>query len=47
MSKREALPDQEARDLIERRLDLNLIVEAGAGSGKTESLARGHEEGRS
>ncbi|MEE8560861.1 MAG: UvrD-helicase domain-containing protein [bacterium] len=40
MSKREALPDQEARDLIERRLDLNLIVEAGAGSGKTESLAR-------
>ena len=35
-----ALPDQPARDLIERRLDLNLLVEAGAGAGKTESLAR-------
>jgi ATP-dependent helicase/nuclease subunit A len=34
------LPDQEARDLIERELDLTLLVEAGAGSGKTESLAR-------
>jgi ATP-dependent exoDNAse (exonuclease V) beta subunit len=33
-------PDQEARDLIERRLDINILVEAGAGSGKTESLAR-------
>ena len=34
------LPDQDARDLIERELDLSLLVEAGAGSGKTESLAR-------
>src|SRR5512136_1253582 len=33
------LPDQEARDLIASRLDLNLLVEAGAGSGKTHSLA--------
>ena len=34
------LPDQDARDLIVSRLDLNLVVEAGAGSGKTENLAR-------
>ena len=34
------LPDQAARDLIATRLDLNLLVEAGAGSGKTENLAR-------
>ena len=34
------LPDQEQRDLIESRLDVNLLVEAGAGSGKTESLVR-------
>lgn len=34
------LPDQAARDLIEREFDLNLLVEASAGSGKTESLAR-------
>ena len=34
------LPDQPTRDLIERELDLTLLVEAGAGSGKTESLAR-------
>ena len=34
------LPDQDARDTIIERLDLNLLVEAGAGSGKTESLAR-------
>ncbi|OGB96173.1 MAG: hypothetical protein A3G35_19915 [candidate division NC10 bacterium RIFCSPLOWO2_12_FULL_66_18] len=40
MPERKPLPDQAARDLIERRLDLNLLVEAGAGSGKTESLAR-------
>lgn len=40
MSRPRALPDHDARDLIERRLDLNLLVEAGAGSGKTESLAR-------
>jgi ATP-dependent helicase/nuclease subunit A len=33
-------PDQKARELIERRLDINMLVEAGAGSGKTESLAR-------
>ena len=33
------LPDQAARDLIVSRLDLNLLVEAGAGSGKTYSLA--------
>lgn len=40
MSRPTVLPDQAARDLIEARLDLNLLVEAGAGSGKTESLAR-------
>ncbi|MFQ5829943.1 MAG: UvrD-helicase domain-containing protein [Candidatus Methylomirabilia bacterium] len=40
MSRRGALPDQPARDVIEQGLDLNLLVEAGAGSGKTESLAR-------
>jgi len=34
------LADQVARDLIEQALDRNLLVEAGAGSGKTESLAR-------
>src|SRR3990170_5760865 len=34
------LPDQAARDLVEQALDRNLLVEAGAGSGKTESLAR-------
>ena len=31
-------PDQEARDRIRRDLDRNLLVEAGAGSGKTTSL---------
>ncbi|MBE3097699.1 MAG: UvrD-helicase domain-containing protein [Planctomycetes bacterium] len=36
---RAPLPDQAARDLITSRLDLNLLVEAGAGSGKTHSLA--------
>jgi ATP-dependent helicase/nuclease subunit A len=36
---RPPLPDQDARDLIASRLDLNLLVEAGAGSGKTYSLA--------
>jgi ATP-dependent helicase/nuclease subunit A len=40
MSDQRPLPDQAARDLIEARTDLNLLVEAGAGSGKTESLAR-------
>ncbi|MDP6372266.1 MAG: UvrD-helicase domain-containing protein [Vicinamibacterales bacterium] len=34
------LPDQAARELIASRLDLNLLVEAGAGSGKTENLAQ-------
>src|SRR3990170_3723504 len=38
--RRVTLPDQAARDLIEQALDRNLLVEAGAGSGKTESLAR-------
>jgi ATP-dependent helicase/nuclease subunit A len=33
-------PDQAARDLIRTRLDVNLLVEAGAGSGKTECLAQ-------
>ncbi len=33
-------PDQSARDVIEQQLDRNVLVEAGAGSGKTESLAR-------
>jgi ATP-dependent helicase/nuclease subunit A len=40
MPEKRLLPDQAARDLIEVRTDLNLLVEAGAGSGKTESLAR-------
>ena len=34
------LADRASRRLVEARLDLNLFVEAGAGSGKTESLAR-------
>ena len=38
-SARRRVPDQDARDLIASRLDLNLLVEAGAGSGKTQSLA--------
>jgi ATP-dependent helicase/nuclease subunit A len=40
MPNQRPLPDQAARDFIETRTDLNLLVEAGAGSGKTESLAR-------
>ncbi|HSH46558.1 MAG TPA: UvrD-helicase domain-containing protein [Longimicrobiales bacterium] len=36
----ERLPDQDARDRIERDLDSNLLVEAGAGSGKTTALVR-------
>jgi len=40
MSKPRPVPDQPARDLISARLDINLLVEAGAGSGKTECLAR-------
>ncbi len=34
------LSDEKARETIVTRLDINLLVEAGAGSGKTESLAR-------
>jgi ATP-dependent helicase/nuclease subunit A len=34
------LRDQAARELIETALDRNLLVEAGAGSGKTENLVR-------
>ena len=33
-------PDQPSRDMIRERLDINLLVEAGAGSGKTECLAQ-------
>jgi ATP-dependent helicase/nuclease subunit A len=33
-------PDQAERELIKTALTLNLLVEAGAGSGKTESLAQ-------
>ena len=40
MSERPPAPDQAARDLIRARLDVNLLVEAGAGSGKTECLAQ-------
>lgn len=40
MSERPPAPDQAARDLIRERLDVNLLVEAGAGSGKTECLAQ-------
>ncbi len=40
MSRRPPAPDQTARDLIRERLDVNLLVEAGAGSGKTECLAQ-------
>jgi ATP-dependent helicase/nuclease subunit A len=40
MSSRPAAPDQAARDFIRRRLDVNVLVEAGAGSGKTECLAQ-------
>jgi ATP-dependent helicase/nuclease subunit A len=36
---RPELRDAAARKLIRERLDINLLVEAGAGSGKTESLA--------
>ena len=34
------LPDQSARDDIDTDLDTNILVEAGAGSGKTTSLLR-------
>src|SRR6185436_3971263 len=40
MTKLRPVPDQPARDLIRERLDINLLVEAGAGSGKTECLAQ-------
>ncbi|MEK7836468.1 MAG: UvrD-helicase domain-containing protein, partial [candidate division NC10 bacterium] len=44
------IPDQAARDLIRECLDVNMLVEAGAGSGKTQSLvgrmAAGIAEGR-
>lgn len=40
MRKPRPVPDQPARDLIRARLDINLLVEAGAGSGKTECLAQ-------
>ena len=40
MTRRRPVPDQPARDLIRARLDINLLVEAGAGSGKTECLAQ-------
>ncbi len=40
MSKARPVADQAARDLIRTRLDINLLVEAGAGSGKTECLAQ-------
>ena len=40
MPDRRPVADQAARDLIRRRLDINLLVEAGAGSGKTECLAQ-------
>src|SRR5262245_37327196 len=36
---RKPVPDQAARDRIARDLDVNLIVEAGAGSGKTRELS--------
>src|SRR5689334_22168159 len=35
-----AAPDQAARDMIRERLDVNLLVEAVAGSGKTQCLAQ-------
>ena len=34
------VPDQAARDRIVNELDVNLIVDAGAGSGKTEQMSR-------
>src|SRR6266851_7538625 len=40
MTRTRPVPDKAARDLIRARLDINLLVEAGAGSGKTECLAQ-------
>lgn len=37
---RNAIPDADERRIIEEELDTNLFVEAGAGSGKTNSLVR-------
>jgi ATP-dependent helicase/nuclease subunit A len=34
------LPDQDARDRIQHDLDINLLVEAGAGAGKTSEMVR-------
>jgi ATP-dependent helicase/nuclease subunit A len=39
MSNGRPIPDAAARDRIVRELDRNLLVEAGAGSGKTQKLA--------
>ena len=40
MSNDRQLADQQARDRIASELDRNLLVEAGAGSGKTHEMAR-------
>ena len=40
MTRTRPVPDKAVRDLIRARLDINLLVEAGAGSGKTECLAQ-------
>ncbi len=40
MPKATPLPDQPARDAIVQHLTVNMVVEASAGSGKTESLAK-------
>src|ERR1700738_4212014 len=40
MARPRPVSDQRARDRIRARLDINLLVEAGAGSGKTECLAQ-------
>src|SRR6266850_4955521 len=45
MSEPRVVADQAARDLIRTRLYMNLLVEAGAGSGKTECLAQRMAEG--
>src|SRR5688572_26194816 len=37
--KKQPVPDQAARERIARELNVNLIVEAGAGSGKTKELS--------
>ena len=40
MPRRHPAPDAAARDAIVTRLDVSMLVEAGAGSGKTTSMAR-------